>query len=233
MLEVLPDSALDGVDKSLGLAQALAKKGFESLPADRDVSLVFYLTLVLLPSEQGDIFQESSPKRNSVWAHSTGGGKLIFALLEEIVTLQVSFTPINIRESSFQRPLTWAFIVQNGGNDGGRNKYWKSRIQNGPEDPLEVIFPVSKHGGVGGARSNKRSDNRCISGSKSMCRGGRRGATVATLGRSSASKLIFAVVRILARTATSGGLSHQAGWVGAFLLQNGLADPLGLEHLEL
>ena len=55
MLGILPDSAPDGVDKNLRLAQALAKQGFESLPADKDVSLVFYLTLVLLPSEQGNI----------------------------------------------------------------------------------------------------------------------------------------------------------------------------------
>ena len=56
MLGVLPDSAPDGVDKSFELAHALAKQGFEFLPADRDVSLVLYLTLVLLPLDQGGIF---------------------------------------------------------------------------------------------------------------------------------------------------------------------------------
>ena len=106
MLEVLHDSAPDDVNKSLRLAQALVKEGFKSLPADRDICLVLYLTLVLLPLKQGGIFQEGSRKRNSVWACGTGGGKVIFALLEEIVTLQVSFILINIRESSFQRPLT-------------------------------------------------------------------------------------------------------------------------------
>ena len=87
MLGVLLDSALDGVDESLRLAQALAKEGLESLPADKDISLVLYLTLVLLPLEQGDIFLEDSRKRNSVWAHGTSGSKLIFVLLEEILTL--------------------------------------------------------------------------------------------------------------------------------------------------
>ena len=66
MLGVLPDSAPDGINKSLGLAQALAKEDLESLPADRDVSLVLYLTLVLLPAEQGGILQEDSCKRNLV-----------------------------------------------------------------------------------------------------------------------------------------------------------------------
>ena len=170
---------------------------------------------MLLPLEQGDIFQEGSRKRNSVWARGTGNGEVIFALLEEILTLQVSFTPLNVWESSFQRPLTWAFRVQRGGDNGGRNRCCKSRIQNGPEDPLEVILQVSNHRGVGGARRSKRSNNRYSSRSKSTCRGESRGATVATLVRGFASKLIFAVVRILVKTATSGGLSHQTGWVGA------------------
>ena len=158
MLGVLPDSAPDGVNESLGLAQALAKEGFESLSADKDVSLVLYLTLVLLPGEQGGVLQKVSRKRDSVRARGTDGSKVIFALLEEIVALQVCFTPINVWEPSFQRPLTWAFIVQSGG--GSRNRCKRSRIQNGPEDLLEVILQISNNGGVGGARSSKRSDNR-------------------------------------------------------------------------
>ena len=89
---------------------------------------------------------------------------MIFALLEEIVALQVRFTPIDVREPSFQRPLTWAFIVRSGGRS--RNRCKRSRIQNDPEDPLEVILRISNHGGVGGA-SSKRSDDRCNSGSRS------------------------------------------------------------------
>ena len=128
MLGVLFNSAPDGIDKSLGLAQALAKEGLESLPVNKDASLVLYLTLVLLLSEQGGILQKGSHKRNSGWACGIGGGKVIFALLEEIITLQVGFTSINVRKPSFQRPLTWAFIVQSGGDDGGRNRCWRSKI---------------------------------------------------------------------------------------------------------
>ena len=101
MLGVFPDSTPDGVDESLGFAQALAKEDFESPPADRNVSLVLYFTLVLLSAEQGNILQEGSRKWNSVQAHGNGGGKVIFALLEEIITLHVSFIPINVREPSF------------------------------------------------------------------------------------------------------------------------------------
>ena len=66
MLRVLSDSTPDGVDKSLGFAQALAKEGLESLPANRGVSLVLYLTLVLLLAEQGVVFQKGSRKQNLV-----------------------------------------------------------------------------------------------------------------------------------------------------------------------
>ena len=140
MLEILLNSALNGVDKYRELAQALAKESFESVPADKNVSLILYLTLVLLPSEQGNILQKDSGKQNSVWARGTGGGKVIIALLEEIVTLQVSFILINIRKPSFQGPLTCAFRVRGGGNNGGRNWCWKSKIQNGSEDLLEFIL---------------------------------------------------------------------------------------------
>ena len=62
MLEIIPDSTLDGVNESLRFTYGLEKKGLESLPADRDVSLVLYFMLVLLPAEQGGFFQESSRK---------------------------------------------------------------------------------------------------------------------------------------------------------------------------
>ena len=81
---------------------------------------------------------------------------------------------------------------------------------------LEIILQVHKHRRVGGARSNKQSNDRCNSGSRSTWRGGSRDAMVTILVRGSASKLVFAVKRrILARIAMSGGSSHQAGWVGS------------------
>ena len=93
--------------------------------------------------------------------------------------------------------------MRSGDNNGSRNKCKRSRIQNDLKDLLEVIFQVSNHGEVGRARSNKRSNDKCNNGSKSTCRGESWGATVATFGRGLASKLVFAVVKILARTTTS------------------------------
>ena len=102
----------------------------------------------------------------------------------------------------------WAFKMRSGGANRSWNRCWRSRIQNGPKDPLEFIFQVSNHGGVGKAKSSKRSDNKCSSGSKSTCRGRSSAATATTFCGGFASKLVFAFVKILARTATRGGSSH-------------------------
>ena len=127
MLGVFPNNTPDVINESLGFAQALTKESLESLPANKDISLVFYLILVLLPAEQGSIFQEGSRKRNLIWACDTCGDKVIFALLETIVTLQISFTLINVRKLNFQRPLTWAFIMRSAGNNKSQKRYrsWK------------------------------------------------------------------------------------------------------------
>ena len=87
MLQVFFKSAPDGINESLGFAQALTKKDLESFSADKNVNLVFYLTLVLLPAKQGGIVQENSCKQNLVWACGTGCGQVIFALLKEIIIL--------------------------------------------------------------------------------------------------------------------------------------------------
>ena len=212
MLGVLPHVVSDYIDKGLGLAQASIKKGFKFFLDGEDVCLVFYLTLIMLPAEQGGIFWKSSCKQNSVWPRYTGGGKVVFALLEEIITLYVGLTLIHIRETCFQRPLMWAFIVRSGGNDGSRNRFRRSKIQNCHKDLLEVNLQVFNDGEVGRAWSSKESDNRCNSGSRSTCCDKNRGATFATLVGDSASKLVFAVKRkILAKTMTSKESSHWAG----------------------
>ena len=60
MLRVFSNSAPDGVNKIFRFVQALTKKSLESLSANKEISLIFYLTLVLLPVEQSSIFQEAN-----------------------------------------------------------------------------------------------------------------------------------------------------------------------------
>ena len=92
MLGVSEKNALDSVNKSLGFAQTLTKKGLEFFPGNADVGLVLYFMLVLLPVEQDGIFQENVCKYNSVWPYATSGGKVIFALLEETIAFHIDLT---------------------------------------------------------------------------------------------------------------------------------------------
>ena len=98
MLRVLSNIAPDNVNKGLELTQTLTKEGLEFFPGDGDVSLIFYLPLVLLPAKQGGIFEEGSGKWYPILTLDPGGSKIVLTLLEEVIALQVSFTPIHVEE---------------------------------------------------------------------------------------------------------------------------------------
>ena len=51
MLTLFPNSAPDGVNKVFGFAYILTKKGIKFFPVDKNISVVLYFTLVLLPIE--------------------------------------------------------------------------------------------------------------------------------------------------------------------------------------
>ena len=62
MLAILPNNILDGIDESLYFTQVLIKKGFKFFLGNENVSLIFYVMLVLLLAEQGGVLQESGCK---------------------------------------------------------------------------------------------------------------------------------------------------------------------------
>ena len=62
MLEVLLNSTLDGINKNLGLIQALMKERFKFLPDDGNVNLILQFLLVLLPAKQSGIFEKNGGK---------------------------------------------------------------------------------------------------------------------------------------------------------------------------
>ena len=98
MLGVFSNSALDGINKDLRLTQALTKEDLEFFSGDRDVSLILYLPLMLLPVKQDGILEESGGKLHLILTLGPGGGKMVLTLLEEVIALQISFTPIHVRE---------------------------------------------------------------------------------------------------------------------------------------
>ena len=53
---------------------------------------------MLVPAEADPIAEEKACKRGAVEASSSGGGKMIFILLTEVVALHVRLTIVEVRE---------------------------------------------------------------------------------------------------------------------------------------
>ena len=60
------------------------KESLEFLLGDRDISLVSWLALMLLPLEQGLVFKECGGKGYAVQFYDTGGSKIVFTLLAKV-----------------------------------------------------------------------------------------------------------------------------------------------------
>ena len=96
VLEILPNSTPNSVDKSVGLTQASTKEGFKFFPVNGNVSLILRLPLVLLPKKQDDIFKEDDNKWYPILTFSLGSGKMVLILQKQVIALQVSFIPIYV-----------------------------------------------------------------------------------------------------------------------------------------
>ena len=196
MLRVFSNSTLDSVNKGLGLTQALIKEVLEFFPGDEDDGLIFHFLLMLLPTKQDKVLEESDGKLHSILTLGPGGGKMVLTLLEEVIGLQVSFIPIHVRELGLQRLFTRAFILLRCKN---RRKSRRSRIQNGPEDLLEIIFQVLYY------KRQSRNDRR----SNGVSRGTWHGRGVIALSGGITSEFVFATKRkILRKSVASGKSSH-------------------------
>ena len=111
MLELLTNSTPNGVNKELGLTQALTKEDLEFFLDDGNVSFIFQLPLVLLPVKQGGIFEENGGKWHLILTLGSDSSKMGLTLLKQVITVQVSFTPIHFRQPGFERPLMRDFVI--------------------------------------------------------------------------------------------------------------------------
>ena len=141
ILRVTLDSTLDSVDKGLRLTQALAKEGFEFILSNKNIFLIFQLLLILLVAKQGNILGKDGGKWYPILTLSPSRGKMFLILLKEVITPQVSFILIYVWHAGLHQPFTKVFLLLRSWYRSQR-KSKSSRIQNGPEDPLEVIFKV-------------------------------------------------------------------------------------------
>lgn len=88
------------IEKSLSLTQTLLQEGFKFFLDNKNVSLIFYFILVLLLLKQNFCFEKNSDKQFIILARNFDGGKIVFTLLDEGITLCVLFTLILIKSPS-------------------------------------------------------------------------------------------------------------------------------------
>ena len=94
MMGVFSNNTLDGIDKGLGLIQALMKEDLEFFLADGDVNLIFHLVLVFLPAKQGGILGKSGGKWHPILTLGPGSSKMVLILLEKVIAFWMSFYSI-------------------------------------------------------------------------------------------------------------------------------------------
>ena len=165
--------------------------------------------LILLPTKVDMVPKEGCCKKNAVGAFASGGSKMILTLLAEVITFYVGLTTIDVRWSGLQ----WLFTNAVRGESSG--------FENHLKDPLQIFFCILSNG-----RFNSREID--------------WGLVMARLRREWRSWWTFRSV-FPVRMSTTSDRSHPgsksgAEWSGVNPKQrylNGLADPLGVEQLEL
>lgn len=60
-------------------------KGLEFFLSNMDISLTFYLMLILLPLKQGCVFVKSDSKQYFLLAYKSSNDKIVFILLKNII----------------------------------------------------------------------------------------------------------------------------------------------------
>lgn len=67
------------------------------------------LLLILLPSVESSPFEKSSGKKNLIAVSRPGLGKILFALLDVVITIKGQLTLINVGGPGFKNPL-WELL---------------------------------------------------------------------------------------------------------------------------
>lgn len=76
------------------------KKSLKFIPYNGDQDFGLKFPFLLLPLEQSLIFEESDGKRNMVITSNIGRSKMVFALLDEIITVYVGLIFVHIATPS-------------------------------------------------------------------------------------------------------------------------------------
>ena len=78
------------------------KKCLELVPRNQNRTFTFYLPFILLPTKVDIVSQKKGCKQNLVYSGGFAGGKIVFALLTEVITFHVRPTVVNVQSLGFE-----------------------------------------------------------------------------------------------------------------------------------
>lgn len=162
--------------------------------SNRNVSLIFFFAFILLLSKPDRFLEKNNCKQYFILGHDSGSYKIIFAIFEKVIILQMDLIIIYIKELSLQRFLLKSLWSNNNKSQKRLN------FQISLEDLLRIVFEVSDHDYVN-SKKNNRSNNRNINLIKI-----RSGIVTSAV---SLYKLIFSIKKkILRKSVTSKRASY-------------------------
>lgn len=89
----------------------MSEEGLKFVLHDGNQSLGLKFPFLLLPPEQMLFFEECGSKKNSVIALSTGRGKVVFALLDEVIAIYIGLTLIHVGGYSLKKFFSGFIII--------------------------------------------------------------------------------------------------------------------------
>lgn len=133
------------------LIQDLIQKSLEFFLNNKNINLIFYFMSILLLLELVYFFEKSDHKWPFILVSSSGGYKVVFVLLEKVITILVGFTPVYIEEPNFQQ-----FFLECVQGNNYKNLE-RSDFQKSFKDGLKVFFERSNYNNINGGKNNKRN----------------------------------------------------------------------------
>lgn len=85
-MSILSDIVSNAVYKGGKISQTPVKKSYKLYSDNKRIGLCRYLSFILLPAEQGNIFQKRGRKQYPIFSLGNGSRKIIFPLLNEVIT---------------------------------------------------------------------------------------------------------------------------------------------------
>ena len=150
MLGIPLDFSPVGIHKDLGVTQALMEERLELVPRDWDRNLCIISPLILLPAKADPVLEEGRGKENLDRLRGSGGSKVVFTLLTEVVTVYVGLSVVYVQGTGLQFLPGHLRDDESWDERGSGNRNRNLSLQNGLKNPLQVIFRVLGNTSISG-----------------------------------------------------------------------------------